>query len=231
MRGTENVPLAVWGRRGGPHCFTKPREQVFRKVTRVHGSHGPGLSEGSDPGRLPCAAGRVPTQTHSPCLFSRELWEMGVTQGLWRQQPLLAAEEQRPPACPPSHWALLPGLAPQSEQLPCVSLWDALLMWSFRGLSWNAQLCPGKVPLCSFGSLPGSGCRGQLCHSAPLCPRAQPGLAGCPGPGPPEGGQVARALCPHGGWAWFPSAEVVPETPISGTPWSRGLAQWNTQVS
>lgn len=168
---------------------------------------------------------------HSPCLFSRELWEMGVTQGLWRQQPLLAAEEQRPPACPPSHWALLPGLAPQSEQLPCVSLWDALLMWSFRGLSWNAQLCPGKVPLCSFGSLPGSGCRGQLCHSAPLCPRAQPGLAGCPGPGPPEGGQVARALCPHGGWAWFPSAEVVPETPISGTPWSRGLAQWNTQVS
>ena len=26
---------------------------------------------------------------------------MGVeAQGLWRQQPLLAAEEQRPPACP-----------------------------------------------------------------------------------------------------------------------------------
>ena len=206
---------------------------MFRKVTRVRGSQGPGLSEGSDPGHLPCAAGRAPTRTHSPCLFSQELWEMGVeAQGLWRQQPLLAAEEQRPPACPPFHWALLPGLAPQSEQLPCVSLRDALLVWSLRGPSWNTQLCPGKVPLCSFGSLPGSGCRGQLCRSAPLCPRAQPGRTGCPGPGPPKGGRAAGALRPRGGWwAWFPSAEVVPETLISGTPWSRGLAQWNTQVS
>lgn len=41
-----------------------------------------------------------------------------------------------------------------------------------------------------------------------------------------------RSTAPSlGVWAWFPSAEVVPETLISGTPWSRGLAQWNTQVS
>lgn len=57
---------------------------------------------------------------------------------------------------------------------------------------------PRRVPLLLW-SLSGSGCGGQLRHSAPLGPRAQPGLAGCPGPGPPEGGRAGGTAPCWGG--------------------------------
>lgn len=45
------------------------------------------------------------------------------------------------------------------------------------------------------------------------------------GPGGPEHCALGRV------WAWFPSAEVVPETLISGTPWDGVWLKSDTQVS
>lgn len=140
------------------------------------------------------------------------------------------------------------GIAPRpwcrglSSSLACPS---GTLCW--RGPSegsWNTRLCPGQVPLCSSGSLLGSGCRGQLLHSAPLGPRAQPGLAGCPGPGPPEGGRAGgtapcwgghgfqqQPWCPRhrfprhaGAGLWLSGTHRCPEPP------RRGRSVWDSEA-
>lgn len=77
---------------------------------------------------------------------------MGLgAQGLWRRQLLLAAEEQRPAVCPPPTGHGPQALAPQSEQLPaCPS--GVLCRCAPAEGWWNTRLCPGQVPLCSFGA-------------------------------------------------------------------------------